>query len=159
MNVTYWSPAELPSAASHSRRAVGCSAYQTQSPAPPASWTLTASDASDKSLQQQLWKSHERNCQQRQLRVWLQLSVAEVNAVRDTWTWQRDVVSDNSSLYLCQPSHLLWRLKTSKTKTLSSRTKTHESITDWSRLKKHNYSCNIVMCSHENDDLIIMIEI
>jgi len=32
----------------------------------------------------------------------------------------------------------------------------HNSITDW--LKKINYSRNRVICSHENNDLIIMIK-
>jgi len=48
-----------------------------------------------------------------------------------------------------------------KMKTLSSRTKTqsktqkHNSRTDW--LKTNHYSRNRVICSHENDDLLIKI--
>ena len=41
--VTYLVPAILPSAANHSRRAVGCSEFPFQWPAAPESWTSVAS--------------------------------------------------------------------------------------------------------------------
>jgi len=45
-SITYWVPAAFPSAANHSRRAVGCSEFPSQWPAQPETWTSAANVAS-----------------------------------------------------------------------------------------------------------------